>query len=276
MIRAQHKKFWEQYPSSSKASQKWDEELEKARIKQPIRHLKHEPKMVGITPKTRRFLTIKGLWYTMRHKYGWLTIGNLIIRRPIRILKGIYNYLTQSNNTKKEDDFYFYDIGSEDEFVKQHNDKKTITVFGFSYCHKPFECPSGRFSNRCEHQINHRVCSQCYISKAYHQIPTRKSNHFTVIPTIHDIGETIIELLLKNPNKNILFLISACEMTLEMFQPWSRMTQIKGIGIRLGGRICNTMKAFDYSERGIKPGLTTIRPHTQDRINRLLETLRSN
>ena len=132
------------------------------------------------------------------------------------------------------------------------------------------------FQIAAKHKIDNPVCSQCYISKAYHQIPTRESNHFTVIPTIHDIGETIIDLILKHPNKNILFLISACEMTLEMFQPWSRMTQIKGIGIRLGGRICNTMKAFDYSERGIKPGLTTIRLQTQRRINQLLERLRSN
>jgi hypothetical protein len=60
------------------------------------------------------------------------------------------------------------------------------------------------------------------------------------------------------PDREIIFLISACEMTLKMFGDWGNMASIKGIGIRLGGRICNTMRAFILSEQGIKPGLTTV------------------
>ena len=49
------------------------------------------------------------------------------------------------------------------------------------------------------------------------------------------------------------------------------MVDIKGIGVRLDGRICNTMKAFEFSERGIKPGLTVVLDRTQERIMDLLE-----
>ena len=41
------------------------------------------------------------------------------------------------------------------------------------------------------------------------------------------------------------------------------MVKIKGVGVRLDGRICNTMQAFALSERGIKPGLTVVLPETQ-------------
>ena len=51
-----------------------------------------------------------------------------------------------------------------------------------------------------------------------------------------------------------------------MFGDWGNMVNIKGIGVRLDGRICNTMKAFELSEAGIKPGLTVVLPETQKRI----------
>ena len=79
---------------------------------------------------------------------------------------------------------------------------------------------------------------------------------------------------LMGQGKKILFIITACEMTLEMFGDWGNMVEIQGIGVRLDGRICNTMKAFELSEEGIKPGLTVVLPHTQRRILNLLQSLR--
>ena len=69
-------------------------------------------------------------------------------------------------------------------------------------------------------------------------------------------------------------MITACEMTLEMFGNLGNMASIKGIGVRLDGRICNTMKAFELSERGIKPGLTVVLEPTQKRILNLIRHFR--
>ena len=60
-------------------------------------------------------------------------------------------------------------------------------------------------------------------------------------------------------------------MTLEMFGDWGNMAGIRGIGVRLDGRICNTMKAFELSEKGVKPGLTVVLDKTQSRIMHLLK-----
>ena len=65
-------------------------------------------------------------------------------------------------------------------------------------------------------------------------------------------------------------MITACEMTLEMFGDWGNMVNLRGVGIRLDGRICNTMRAFELSERGIKPGLTVVLDETQKAMLRLI------
>ena len=93
------------------------------------------------------------------------------------------------------------------------------------------------------------------------------------IPTIHYIGEKMFQLTEENPAKQIVFLITACEMTLEMFGDWGNMVGARGIGVRLDGRICNTMKAFELSERGVKPGLTVVLPETQKQILSLVRNL---
>jgi len=55
-------------------------------------------------------------------------------------------------------------------------------------------------------------------------------------------------------------------MTLQMFGDWGNMVGLSGVGVRLDGRICNTMEAFALSERGVKPGLTVVLPETQKRM----------
>ena len=76
----------------------------------------------------------------------------------------------------------------------------------------------------------------------------------------------MLEAVQRNPHREVLFLITACELTLEMFADSGNMAGLKGIGVRLDGVICNTMKAFEASEVGIKPGLTVVLKDTQRRM----------
>src|SRR5262249_55163058 len=175
---------------------------------------------------------------------------------------------------KRDGDFFLYGIDSVESFKQLLDDPKSLCVVGFSYCHKPFECPSGRFTDACMHDVDNLVCRQCFIGKAVHALPESKTIPL-FIPTIHYIGAKIFEIVHQNPDKKVLFLITACEMTLEMFGDWGNMVGIRGIGVRLDGRICNTMKAFELSENGIKPGLTVVLEDTQQRILDLIKHMRS-
>jgi hypothetical protein len=146
-------------------------------------------------------------------------------------------------------------------------------LVGFSYCEKPKECPSVRFSNVCKADRDNLVCQQCFIGKVRHALPQART-HIAIVPTINAIGEEVVRLQEAHPEKKILFLITACEMALAMFGDLGNMAGIQGVGVRLGGRVCNTMKAFALSEQGIKPGMTWLLSETERRVLELVRLWR--
>lgn len=261
---------WSRFSTWDEAEFAWDTRQKSLSEKNPIRSLKKLPQMPGITKDTKKFLRLKGLKYILEKKQG-KALRKWALKHPfkhgINYLRSIFR---KKSYTKKEEDFYYYGFKSLEEFEKRVNHEKSLLILGFSYCHKPMECPSKRFTEDCIHDPEHPVCGQCFIGKSIH---ARKENKVLplIIPTAFYIGEKVFEVKAANPKKEILFLITACEMTLEMFGDWGSLAGVKGIGVRLDGRICNTWKAFELSEEGIKPGLTVVLPKTQKRILEILK-----
>lgn len=248
--------------------QEWDEGAILAAKKAPLKGLKVLPQMVGITQETKKGLKWKSLkWVITQDKEGKIRQG--FLRHPFKHLFRLLKSLIAPLPYSREGDFFFYGVKGEEDFKRLLRKPSTLLVLGFSYCQKPFECPSGRFTEECIHEPHNDVCRQCFIGKARNFLPPKTVS--VCIPTIHHIGAKIFELQEKYPQDEILFLITACEMTLTMFGDLGNMADIRGIGIRLDGRICNTMKAFELSERGIKPGLTVIQEETQSKVLELLK-----
>lgn len=229
--------------------------------------------MPGITPETAKGLWWKSIRYLIFQDKDHV-FPRYFFKHPLQYtFRWIKSALKKKSFTRKGD-FFFYGINDIEEFVDIAMKKEVIIVVGFSYCHKPIECPSLRFSSECIHDPNHPVCRQCFIGKAVNALPLKPGSIIPLfIPTVHYIGEKIFELTTTHPKKQLLFLITACEMTLEMFGNWGNMVNARGIGVRLDGRICNTMKAFELSEQGIKPGLTVVLPETQEELFSLIQKL---
>lgn len=265
-------RMWNQYPDWESAEKAWDDDARQAAQTKPLKHLKKLPQMVGMTPETAKNLKWKSLkWMiTKDHKRAIL---KGFLQHPLRYSWQLFKSAFQSKPYAREGDFFLYGIQTTAEFETLVQDSEALLVVGFSYCHKPFECPSGRFTDLCQHDLENPVCRQCFIGKAVHALP-EKNSFPLFIPTIHYIGEKIFEIVHQNPGKRVLFIITACEMTLEMFGDWGNMVNIQGIGVRLDGRICNTMQAFALSEEGIKPGLTVVLDDTKVRILELLRMRR--
>ena len=262
--------IWRPDRSWEESEKEWEAQRDLAASKSPIKGLKTLPKMVGVTKKTARFLRLKALWYMLTRDSDRAILKGFL-KHPFRYLRNYVRSLFRKEAFKRDGDFFLYNTVSTSEFETLISDPDTVLVVGFSYCHKPFECPSGRFTNQCQRAIEHPVCQQCYIGKVFHSL--EGADFIPVaIPTVHAIGKVIFDVVEKYPNQQILFLITACEMTLRMFADWGNMVGIRGIGVRLDGRICNTMAAFDLSERGIKPGLTVVLEETQRRILQLLRS----
>jgi hypothetical protein len=248
--------LWNQYPSWEDAEVAWEKQKSQAEKTHPLKVLKNPPKMVGITPDAASFLKGKSLVWMIKKDKGFHILKQ-VLKHPWRHFKAYVKSLLSKNSFLRKGDFFLYGIDSFEAFETLLKKEDTLLVLGFSYCHKPFECPSGRFSDQCVHDLQNPVCQQCFIGKCVHAA-SEKNTVSVYIPTIHYIGRKIFELIETHKDKQVIFLITACEMTLTMFADWGNMAGVQGIGVRLDGRICNTMKAFELSEEGIKPGLTVV------------------
>lgn len=237
-----------------------------------LKTLKHLPNIPGITPDTARNLKWKSLKYMATHDHDKKIRGHFL-KHPFRYGSNLLRSLLKKKAyTKRDGDFYFFRLPSFKAFKKRLKKPNALLVVGFSYCHKPHECPSKRFTPDCIHNPDHPVCKQCFIGQTINALPPEKTTPL-IIPTIHYIGDKLFEIIQDNPHRDVLYLITACELTLEMFGNYGNMVAAPGLGVRLDGRICNTMRAFELSEEGIKPGLTVVLPKTQNKIKDLLSSL---
>ena len=261
-------KFWHGHDNWAQAEQAWDARAAELAAQAPLRTFKKNPNLPGIRPGTRRFLAWKSLSYLHRHDHSG-KLRRYFWRHPLRHGIGLVKSLLRGRSYHRDGDFFLYGIIDVADFVRRLEQPNAVLVVGFSYCHKPFECPAGRFTDQCSHDRDSPVCGQCFIGKAVHSLPEVR-----VIPlfitTVHYIGEQMIAARAAWPGHEVLFLITACELTLEMFGLVGCAVGLEGIGVRLDGQICNTMKAFAASEIGIKPGMAIVTEPTQARMMAIL------
>ena len=257
-------KFWQGHDDWREAEQAWDTRAEKMATDTPLKTFKKNPQLPGIRVKTRKNLSWKTLSYLHHHDYSG-KLGSYFWQRPLKHGLGLLAALLKRHSYRRDGDFFLYGLKKLADFEAQLDDTDTVLVVGFSYCHKPFECPAGRFTDACIHDADDPVCGQCFIGKCVHSLPDTQ-----VVPlfitTVHYIGEKMIEAQKNWPKNNVIFIITACELTLEMFGKIGVAVDLQGIGVRLDGQICNTMKAFEASEIGIKPGMAIVTDETQGRM----------
>lgn len=265
-------KLWEDSSSWEEAEATWDRGSTTAAKEHPLKMLKTLPQMPGITCDTQKNLRWKAFKYMLQHDKDRKVLKGYL-KHPFRYGWRYLKSLVRKESYRRDDDFFLYNVDDVEAFESMLGNPDTILVVGFSYCHKPFECPSGRFTEQCIHDPENPVCRQCFIGKTVNALPEGGVIPL-FIPTIHYIGEQIFDITHKYPDKQVLFIITACELTLEMFADWGNMVGIRGIGVRLDGRICNTMRAFELSEGGVKPGLTVVLDKTQERILKLVRRAR--
>jgi hypothetical protein len=175
---------------------------------------------------------------------------------------------------QQDGDLFLYNTKGPEDFDLALNPKSSLLIVGFSYCQKPFECPCTRFSDQCIHSSAHPVCRQCPIGKVFNALTTNENTIPVIIPTINYIGKVVLDAIQKHPGKEVCFLITSCHMALSMFSDLSFMVNVRGIGFRLHGHFCNTFKAFQLSEDGIKPGRTELSGETSESFFDLLKKWR--
>lgn len=259
----------EGYDDWQQGEWQWDKRAVQFAAEVPLKIFKKNPNLPGIRKKTRKNLSWKTFSYIHKHDYSG-KLGRHFWAQPIRHGWGLIKTLVRGRGYRRDGDFFLYQLRDMDEFKSRLIASNTVLVVGFSYCHKPFECPSGRFTDACVHDYKNPVCGQCFIGKCINSLPeTRVVPLF--ITTVHYIGEKMIEAEEDWPDYDVLFLITACELTLEMFGKLGNAVGLRGLGVRLDGQICNTMRAFEASEVGLKPGMAIVLDDTQARMMELFQ-----
>ncbi|NGX28759.1 MAG: hypothetical protein K940chlam1_00946 [Candidatus Anoxychlamydiales bacterium] len=238
--------------------------------KNPLKRVKSNPKVGYETKNIKKtfFLRLKGILYLIRQDKNLKLFRKYLLKRPFfysfNLLKSLFrkkNYYTDGNH-------FFFNLKSFNDLKKCAINKKSLFVFGFSYCMKPIECPKKRFSSDCINDPKNLVCSQCFISKCKNLM--QKDDISLVIPDTYYIGEKLLEIEKKNPNKEIVFVIITCHFAIDMFSDFSNMLNLKGSAIKLGGRVCINYKSFLFAEMGKKPSLTNIEDIDQLKLMEIL------
>lgn len=232
----------------------------------------HLPKVPFITKKTKSFLKWKTLLYLASLREGRHFFYYYIFKVPKLFIRFLFSFVAPKKTSKREGDYFFYGCSSFDDIRKLYKKTNVVLVLGFSYCQKPLKCPSGRFNDQCYRDLSHPACKNCIIGEVKNKFPVCRAK-VIIIPTFLYVAEFLCKEKKKFPNKDFIFLITACELSFKMFERYVGLLQLKGIGIRLQGRICNTFQAFKFAEHGIKPGLTIISSLVEEELKKLLYVL---
>ena len=163
-------RFWQGHDDWSEAEQAWDARAEKLAADRPLKTFKKNPQLPGIRTKTRKNLSWKTLSYLHHHDYSG-KLGSYFWQRPLKHGLGLLAALLKRHSYRRDGDFFLYGLKKLAEFEAQLDAPDTVLVVGFSYCHKPFECPAGRFTDACSHDAISPVCGQCFIGKCVHSLP---------------------------------------------------------------------------------------------------------
>ena len=173
--------------------------------------MKHLPLIPGITKQTKKHLKWKSLKYLLQNDERHV-IRRYFFKRPVKYGFSLLKSCLKKKSFIRDDDFFLYGIQNVEEFKKLRSPPIPFSSSDFPTA-TTFRLPFRPFHRRVHPRPENPVCNGCFISKAVNAMP--KDNAIPLfIPTIHYIGEKIFECVHNNPDKQILFLITACELTL--------------------------------------------------------------
>ncbi len=245
-------KFWENFSSFDIANEAWDKNQAYLESNTPLKKVQLEPK---IKVTFSKFIRIKSLFYLIVQDKKFKLLKYFIKNPLFYLFNLLRSYLTKEPYVK-EKELFLFNLNSLNELKNIALNKNALFIFGFSYCQKPIECPKKRFSSECFHNYQNDICSQCFIGKCANAINT--NDIFLVIPDVYFIGDKLIDLIHQNPKKEIVFIITSCELSIKMFSDFANMLKIKGLGLQLTKRVCVNFESFLYAEKGKKSGLTDL------------------
>ena len=130
--------------------------------------------------------------------------------------------------------------------------KKAKKIFiAISYCQKPKNCPSKKFSENCFKNSKSEICKNCQFFKI--------SKPLYFITTVSEFAKKILQL-----KKDEYFLITACRYSIKKFYKYAYLLNLKGAAFELTKNCCTNFKTFYFAEKGYKKNETFLSKNSQD------------
>jgi len=209
---------------------------------------------------SKRYLKVKGFYHLFKQNPSYVI--KALLRRPFLYFKRFISSFSEKR-TLLQEGVHLYGFKKLEDLKRSLASKESLLILGFSYCQRPKNCPAIRFSNTCP--IDQSTCSSCSLSPFIKHL--RKDDSFIVIAKALDLGEKILNLQKKYPQKEILFALSVCDLSEEIFSNFSHILGAKGVSFSLNGNTCTNFKSFQLAEEGKKKNTT----YLDDMQNQLLQ-----
>ncbi|MBN2478965.1 MAG: hypothetical protein JXA94_01930 [Parachlamydiales bacterium] len=227
------------------------------------------PKITTSLEKHNFIFKLKSLKYLIKQDKS-NNFLKLFKKRPFFYLKNLFTSYLKSKPYIQSGDNFLFNIATLEILKDRLKKPDVILLFALSYCQRPKECKEKRFSSDCKYDPISTVCSQCFLGKCANLI--QKTDKFLIVPDVKFIGDTIFEILNNEKDKEIIFVVSACDLSIKMFADFANILKIKGIGIKLQGRVCLNFETFLHAEKGLKNSLTNLSNDSESLMLELLKT----
>jgi hypothetical protein len=186
-------------------------------------------------------------------------------------------YITRGANNLRNKEYLMIGYSDDDigyrKFIIDLMKNPDNTILMRAFCEKPYKCPSSTGTKVCELLLHNKTCNSCNIGKSKKLYNTMGGKYFRLVVDYIPFLKDLLQIMRYNDlrGEETYIIASGCKKLAERFLPIFILFGLKGMPIFTYGRICRNMDERLKSHKGIKIGLTRIRPKAEQQLLKVLE-----
>lgn len=223
---------------------------------------------------------------SLAQPYGRLFVRRVVLRHPLRSIKGTWHYLRQPQSQSGE---YQLSDSTGSNFVPGAAADPGRLVVATGFCQKPLPvsgkhngCPAGRFNHDCLYLAQHQLgppaeipgdlaCEDCFVRVLGHAA-LRAGASFAILTSAIDIANDVLIPALEH-QRFTHCLMAVCPYSLEPMALALSICSVDGYILAFDTGFCAGFREWLRADRGVKLEQTTLPEDGVRRIFRLLGSI---
>lgn len=221
-------------------------------------------------------------WHSLTKEYGWLFARRLILRHPLRALRGLTAY--RGERPRRGQDVAAVGTGTAQELLERSLPLRGSQVLvGLGFCLKPrledsYPCPSGRFTHRCAVMEAQEPmpslagpCRGCTVGRVG-LAAKRAGVSVAILTSAADIARDIL-LPAAEEGRFRVALMALCPYSTEPMALAFHLCGVQGLLFPFAEGACATYRQWRAADLGHKPERTALSPSAERRLVQWLDDL---